>query len=93
MSTRAKVAIGVGVLVLVVVIAWSASSASAQTSAAAIPPAPTGGTVARTSGPENTIVGTYADGSPVFGTGTSADKSSRAVAERSRIAASKEGGI
>lgn len=39
----------------------------------------------------NVIVGTFEDGSPVHGTGTAADKSPAAIAERSRLAALREG--
>lgn len=92
MSKRAKIAVGVLVLVLVLgvgAMALAPSGASAQ-----VPPAerPTTEGRAPRAGEARTVVGTYADGSPVYGTGTSADKAPAAVAARAATAATKEGG-
>lgn len=86
MSGKAKIAAGVLVLVLVLAAAGymlaAPSSASAQAAIpVTTPPAPT----------PRVVIGTYADGSPVYATGTSADKSAGSVAERARIAATKDG--
>jgi hypothetical protein len=83
-----KIAAGVVVVGVVVLVALFVAQGTAQAAAT------TGAESVRQtfSAAARTVIGTMADGSPIYGSGTSADKSPSEVARRALAAPAKDGG-